>query len=281
MEKTVKSKSLMLIVLGSLLTSCGLMEKFKSPDSTASAENIPSPDVPGSEEMVFADGSENTPVASSPSSGDDEFDVFSDKPEEPKAPIVRTDPAPKMEEVVQEVTPVLNNDMMVDTGPRKIKFYKVKKGETLMQIAFKLYGDISRWQELKKLNQEKVSRNTTLATNLTLKYEAPDVEFVWNPSGEPYVIGTGETLGIISNNVYQTPKRWKSLWENNKPLIKNPNVIFAGFTLYYIKDQNLANYVQPKKEQKEKADMADDFTKVDDASMRESASDTDVENTTF
>ncbi|MBY0415790.1 MAG: LysM peptidoglycan-binding domain-containing protein [Bdellovibrionales bacterium] len=270
----MKRKSLMLIVLGSLLTSCGLIESFKGSDTNT--ENIPT-DGPSSQEMVMVD----SPEASTPSHSDDEFDVFSDKPEEPKAAMEMTEPTPpKMVTNIpsHEVTPEINNDVMVDSGPRKIKFYKVKKGETLMQIAFKLYGDIGRWQDIKKLNQEKVSRNTALAANLTLKYEAPDTEFVWNPSGEPYVIGTGETLGIISNTVYQTPKRWKSIWENNKPLIKNPNIIFAGFTIYYIKDHNLANYVQPEKEQKP-AKMADDFTKAEDTSSRDSAS--DIDNTTF
>lgn len=64
------------------------------------------------------------------------------------------------------------------------------------------------------------------------------------------MIRTGETLGTISNTVYQTPKKWKDIWENNKPLIKNPNVIYAGFTLYYKSNSGLANYVQPKAVQK-------------------------------
>jgi hypothetical protein len=63
------------------------------------------------------------------------------------------------------------------------------------------------------------------------------------------MIKNGETLGTISNSVYQTPKKWKAIWENNKPLIRNPNVIFAGFTLYY-KGAAMANYVQPKAHQK-------------------------------
>lgn len=262
----------MLIVLGSLLTSCGLMDRFKSDGSNS--ENIPD----GSPEMTMVDSPEEAPATH-----DNEFDVFSDKPaakeeitiSEPEAPKMVTATPPK------DLMPEVHDDMAVDTGPKQIKIYKVKKGETLMQIAFKLYGDIGRWQDLKKLNQEKVSRNTTLATNMTLKYEAPDTEFVWNPEGEPYLIGTGDTLGIISNNVYQTPKRWKSIWENNKPLIKNPNVIYAGFTLYYIKDHNLANYVQPAKDQKPKKEMADDSAQAQESAARESASSATDDTTTF
>ena len=29
---------------------------------------------------------------------------------------------------------------------------------------------------------------------------------------------------------------WKNIWNNNKPLIRDPNKIFAGFTLYYLEN---------------------------------------------
>jgi LysM repeat protein len=132
--------------------------------------------------------------------------------------------------------------------------YKVQKGETLMQIAFKLYGDIGKWKELKELNQTKFAKNSALRANMELRYKAPEKVFVWNPEGSAHLIKSGETLGTISNSVYQTPKKWKQIWENNKPLIKNPNVIYAGFTLYY-KGDGLANYVQPKNAQKEIANI--------------------------
>ncbi|MCB1073754.1 MAG: hypothetical protein KDK96_11745 [Chlamydiia bacterium] len=45
-----------------------------------------------------------------------------------------------------------------------------------------------------------------------------------------------DTLGTISDEVYHTPKRWNEIYQNNRPLIKDPNLIFAGFTLYYIPD---------------------------------------------
>jgi LysM repeat protein len=150
---------------------------------------------------------------------------------------------------VREEAPVIDTEMaeakVTNAGTGNIKTYSVKKGETLMQIAFKIYGDISKWKELKKLNGDKLASNASLRSKLTLKYIEPETEFVWNPEGTPYMIQNGDTLGIISNNVYQTPKKWKSIWENNKPLIKNPNVIYAGFTLYY-KNNGMANYVQPK-----------------------------------
>lgn len=110
--------------------------------------------------------------------------------------------------------------------------YKVKKSETLMLIAFKLYGDYSRWRELKHLNRHKIKGHTVYAGS-TIQYYTEGAGFSWNPKGEPYLIKRRDTLGKISNKVYGSFKHWKTLWKNNRPLIKNPNKIFAGFTIYY------------------------------------------------
>ena len=112
--------------------------------------------------------------------------------------------------------------------------YKVQKNETLMMIAFKLYGDYGWWKKLAGWNTDKLKGGQIVREGMSLKYMAPSEEFVWNPQGLPYLIRTGDTLGLISKSVYQTPKKWKLIWENNRPLIKNPNLIFAGFTIYYL-----------------------------------------------
>jgi len=153
--------------------------------------------------------------------------------------------------VIEEVAPpTITENQNMDAG--KVMSYKVHKGETLMQIAFKIYGDISKWRELKSLNGTRLASNSPLKAGASIKYNAPEKLFVWNPEGTPRMIKTGETLGTISNDVYQTPKKWKSIWENNKPLIKNPNMIYAGFTLYY-KNNGMSNYVQPKASQRKVA----------------------------
>jgi nucleoid-associated protein YgaU len=114
--------------------------------------------------------------------------------------------------------------------------YKVQKNETLMMIAFKLYGDYGWWKKLAGWNQDKLKGGQIVREGQSLKYMAPSEEFVWNPQGLPYLIRQNDTLGLISKSVYQTPKKWKLIWENNRPLIKNPNLIFAGFTIYYLEN---------------------------------------------
>lgn len=146
--------------------------------------------------------------------------------------------------VVEESAPEITSEAEVDAAPvvsnnytgGSERTYAVQKNETLMMIAFKLYGDYAKWKELANYNSESLKGSTVVREGMNLKYMAPAEEFVWNPQGLPYLIRTGDTLGIISNSVYQTPKKWKSIWNNNRPLIKDPNKIFAGFTLYYLED---------------------------------------------
>jgi len=108
--------------------------------------------------------------------------------------------------------------------------YVMKNGETLMMASFNIYGDYRRWKELAEYNG--MSRNA-IGSGTTIKYQKPNSQFRWNPEGMPYLIKRGDTLGTISNDKYGTARKWRMIYENNKPLIRDPNLIFAGFTLYY------------------------------------------------
>jgi nucleoid-associated protein YgaU len=110
--------------------------------------------------------------------------------------------------------------------------YTVKKNETLMMISFNVYGDYRRWKDIANLNQDVLAGSQVIKEGMQLKYMAPAQEFVFSPSGNPYLIQSGDTLGKISDTTYGTKKHWKDIWNNNKPLIRNPNEIFAGFTIY-------------------------------------------------
>lgn len=135
-------------------------------------------------------------------------------------------------------------DSMASTEPTidemgELDSYTVQKNETLMMISFKLYGDYSKWRML----SEKNGGVTSITEGMSLKYVRPSSEFVWSPEGNPYLIKSGDTLGTVSSNTYGESKYWKNIWENNKPLIKDPNKIFAGFTIYtpLIEGRDVAN----------------------------------------
>ena len=117
--------------------------------------------------------------------------------------------------------------------------YQVEKGDTLMLVAFKLYGDYRKWKSLQEMNPG--MSEGSLSEGATLKYNEPSEKFVWSPEGLPYLIKNGDTLGTISNDKYGTVSKWRLLYENNKPMIQDPNLIFAGFTLYYVPERDVAS----------------------------------------
>ncbi len=117
-----------------------------------------------------------------------------------------------------------------------IEEYEVHENDTLMLIAFKIYGEYRKWKDLAKLNPHLEDVSYDLKNVKKIKFEVPTKFFKWEPLGEPYLVKKEDTLGTISDEVYHTPKRWGEIYQNNRPLIKDPNLIFAGFTLYYIPD---------------------------------------------
>lgn len=110
--------------------------------------------------------------------------------------------------------------------------YIVKRGDTLMKIAFEKYGNLYRWREIYEANRNKLSGFNRLLSGMSLMIEG--VEYiVIEKNGKPYLIEKGDTLVKISKEVYGERQYWKKLWKNNRQLIHDPNKIYAGFTLYY------------------------------------------------
>jgi len=126
---------------------------------------------------------------------------------------------------------------------------KVSRGDTLMKLAFQIYGDIDRWKDLYELNKAQVQNPNQLKPGISLQYEKPEKPFYMDTSGESYLIQVGDTLGKISDSVYGTSRKWRKIYNKNKPLIKDPNRIYAGFTIYYdLTPQELAEAEARKRE---------------------------------
>lgn len=156
--------------------------------------------------------------------------------EAPMPVVEKTKEAPSQINIVEE--PVSSRATSSSYGP--METYKVQKGDTMMMIAFKIYGDYRKWKDMKEWNKDV----RKIGEGVELKYMVPEQKFGWQPSGLPYLIKTADTLGTISHEKYGTTRKWKSIYENNRPLIRNPNLIFAGFTIYYQPARSLAS--EPK-----------------------------------
>lgn len=127
------------------------------------------------------------------------------------------------------------------SGSGKMDRYTVKAGDTLMKIAFNLYGDVERWKDLKELNSQALKGGDLVRAGMKLRYEVPNESFNPDQHAKAYEIKKGDTLAGIADEVYGRRAKYKKLQNYNKDLIKNPNRIFAGFTIYYdITEQEMA-----------------------------------------
>jgi nucleoid-associated protein YgaU len=119
--------------------------------------------------------------------------------------------------------------------------YSVKAGDTLMKIAFTIYGDIDRWKDLRDWNQAAIKNASHLKVGTKLTYETPLQPFNAQELSHSYLIKQGDTLAGIADEVYGRKMKYRKLQRYNQKLIKNPNRIFAGFTIFYdITDKELA-----------------------------------------
>lgn len=137
----------------------------------------------------------------------------------------------------EEMPPPAANDATASAPPSGgAGEYTVKSGDTLMKIAFETYGDLFKWKEILEANRDRITDPNHLASGTVLKLDTPANPVSIERNGTPYMIKQGDTLGTISNDVYGTKTKWKTIWENNRQLIKDPNKIYAGFYLYYQPD---------------------------------------------
>lgn len=118
-------------------------------------------------------------------------------------------------------------------GTGELASYTVQQGDTLMKIAFNVYGDISQWKSIYELNKDLLSSANSLKTGMTVKYDKPASDPLIERNGDPYLIKSGDTLGTIADDIYAKKSKWRKIYENNRSLIKDPNRIYAGFYLYY------------------------------------------------
>lgn len=204
----MKSLITLLALLG--LVSCSASKSAKDAESASAG-------------IELADAEEFTESALAPVETSDIIGENIDPMATAPADVAMADPM--LDPMAQEGAPVID-------AIGGVQSYTVQKNETLMLISFKIYGDYGRWREIAQMNSDKLSGGTQVSEGMVLSYNAPATEFVWNPSGNPYLIKHGDTLGTISQDVYNTVQKWRAIWDNNKPLIKDPNKIYAGFTIY-------------------------------------------------
>ncbi|MFZ9001184.1 MAG: LysM peptidoglycan-binding domain-containing protein [Bacteriovoracaceae bacterium] len=150
---------------------------------------------------------------------------------------------PKEEEQKLLVEEASEQVMKPEIKKEMIASYTVQSGDTLMLISYKLYGHHREWKNIHQANKAMIGSPGNLKVGAQLSYYPPQNP-VKKPEGKPYLIKLGDSLSLISGKVYGDIKLWRPIFNNNSQAIDDPNLIFAGFTIYYPEksSHSLASY---------------------------------------
>lgn len=209
-SKLFKARSVAALLCVAILSSCA---------SAGSVQDKP-PEAPTSEAALLDDSEKAMPVVE-PGGG---VDMFSDLKPAPNA--AAADPS----------------------SP----FYNPIGGETLGRVAYTLYGDRNKKQELLQLNPDlkrvkslTADQNvyfdfanvnpepTFLTKGLIDRYASQLAEKVSNKAltKSDVVVGSGETLQMVSQRLYGTTRYWTEIYLLNHDKLGNYDKVAAGMSL--------------------------------------------------
>ena len=129
-----------------------------------------------------------------------------------------------------------------DTYVRSGSTYTVQPGDTLATIAQHVLGDPSRWREIYELNRQAIPNPNMLGMGQVLALPANASPSVSTPpssppadtyvrSGATYTVRAGDSLESIAQRMLGDAGRWHEIYDLNRQIIQNPNLIYSGQVL--------------------------------------------------
>jgi len=105
--------------------------------------------------------------------------------------------------------------------------YEVIKGDSLWKIAQQRYNNGYKWVEIAKQNN--LDENSANNLEIGQKLNLPDLQSLNLPT--EHVVVSGESLSKLALNYYGDMFAWEKIWNANKTLVEDPNLIDIGMKL--------------------------------------------------
>lgn len=109
--------------------------------------------------------------------------------------------------------------------PETERTYVVEPGDTLFGIAQEQLGDGNRWPEIFALNRDQIGNPDLIFPGQVLRL--PDASST-DPVPQVYTVRRGDSLSKIARKQLGDGNRWPEIFDLNRNVINNPNVIFPG-----------------------------------------------------
>ena len=116
--------------------------------------------------------------------------------------------------------------------------YTVVKGDYLIKISTKVYGEKRHWRKIYEANRKKFPRNSMqVRPGMTLfipklnSGRAAKAASPRSPKAKLYKIKESDTLTKIAVKHYKDPKKWVVIYRANKDVISDPDILISGTTI--------------------------------------------------
>jgi nucleoid-associated protein YgaU len=119
------------------------------------------------------------------------------------------------------------NDEHLSAPPSEeiTEYYTVQPGDTLSKIASRLYGNAGKYPIIFEANLEVIKDPNLIYPGQILRIIKPPVG--QTPS-DTYTVKTGDTLSKIAKQFYGDARKYSIIFEANRNILKDPNIIHPG-----------------------------------------------------
>jgi nucleoid-associated protein YgaU len=119
------------------------------------------------------------------------------------------------------------NDEYLSAPPSEeiTEYYTVQPGDTLSKIASRLYGNAGKYPVIFEENREVIKDPNLIYPGQILRIVKPPVSHALS---ETYTVKSGDTLSKIAKQFYGDARKYSIIFEANRDILKDPNIIHPG-----------------------------------------------------